>query len=63
MDELAHWFGAAAGRDRGFYADWTAFKAERVRFHQTIIDWATIAPSWLAAGERPADTDLPFMPE
>jgi uncharacterized damage-inducible protein DinB len=87
-------------------ADWTALKAERVRFDQTIIDWAdTIAPSWLAAemthhslavqrdvtephwvpvthlfnhrthhrgqvhcmptqaGERPADTDLPFMPE
>jgi len=88
------------------YADWTALKAERIRFDQTIIDWAdTIAPSWLAAemtyyslpvqrdvtqphwvlvthlfnhqthhrgqvhcmltqaGERPSDTDLPFMPE
>jgi uncharacterized damage-inducible protein DinB len=45
-------------------ADRTALKAERVRFDQTIIDWAdTIALSWLAAGERPADTDLPFMPE
>jgi uncharacterized damage-inducible protein DinB len=32
------------------YADWTALKAERIRFDQTIIDWAdTIAPSWLAA--------------
>jgi uncharacterized damage-inducible protein DinB len=41
-----------------------ALKAERIRFDQTIIDWAdTIALSWLAAGERPADTDLPFMPE
>jgi uncharacterized damage-inducible protein DinB len=88
------------------YADWTALKAERIRFDQTIIDWAdAIAPSWLAAemtyyslpvqrdvtqphwvlvthlfnhqthhrgqvhcmltqaGERPSDTDLPFMPE
>ena len=32
------------------YADWTALKAERIRFDQTIIDWAdAIAPSWLAA--------------
>ena len=88
------------------YADWTALNAERIRFDQTIIDWAdAIAPSWLAAkmtyyslpvqrdvtqphwvlvthlfnhqthhrgqvhcmltqaGERPSDTDLPFMPE
>ena len=91
---------------RSLSADWTALKAERVHFDQTIIGWAdTIAPSWLAAemtyyslavqrdvtephwvpmthlfnhqthhrgqvhymltqaGERPADTDLPFMPE
>jgi len=86
--------------------DWTALKAERSRFDQTILDWAdTIEPSWLAAdltyysfaiqrevtqpnwvlvahlfnhqthhrgqvhcmltqaGQRPSDTDLPFMPE
>ena len=88
------------------HPDWTALKAERDRFDQTIIDWAdSIDPSWLAAemtyysravqrevakphwvlvthlfnhqthhrgqvhcmltqaGERPSDTDLPFMPE
>jgi uncharacterized damage-inducible protein DinB len=91
---------------RSLSADWTALKAERVHFDQTIIGWAdTIAPSrpaaemtyyslavqrdvtephWVPvthlfnhqthhrgqvhymltqAGERPADTDLPFMPE
>ena len=32
------------------HADWMALKAERVRFDQTIIDWAdTIEPLWLAA--------------
>src|SRR4029077_16337215 len=34
------------------YPDWTALKAERTRFDQTIIDWAdTVEPSWLSAGE------------
>ncbi len=32
------------------YPDWPGLKAERVRFDQTIIDWAdTIEEAWLAA--------------
>jgi uncharacterized damage-inducible protein DinB len=33
---------------RSLCTDWTALKAERARFDQTILDWAdTIVPSWL----------------
>ena len=32
------------------YPDWDAFKGERSRFDDTIIDWAaTVDPSWLGA--------------
>jgi uncharacterized damage-inducible protein DinB len=109
------WMNRLAGTPRpavaiaesgALHADWADLKAARVRFDQTIVDWAeTVAPSWLAAdmtyysyavardvtqphwvlvthlfnhqahhrgqvhclltqaGERPGDTDLPFMPE
>lgn len=61
------------------YPDWDGLRGEREAFDHPIIGWADgVDETWLAAdyvyysgaagrpsqaGPRPADTDLPFMPE